>query len=62
MDFKITLPEWAQQELEKMPEIFPTLEDRMSAVIRFSRLNFENGTGGPFAAGIFHRARPGYEY
>ncbi|MBX3080995.1 MAG: nucleoside deaminase [Anaerolineae bacterium] len=27
----------------------------MAEVIRFSRLNFENGTGGPFAAGVFER-------
>jgi tRNA(Arg) A34 adenosine deaminase TadA len=27
----------------------------MAAVIRFSRLNFEHGTGGPFAAGVFER-------
>ncbi|MDL1901888.1 nucleoside deaminase [Anaerolineae bacterium CFX9] len=27
----------------------------MAAVIRFSRLNFERGTGGPFAAGVFER-------
>ncbi|MBX3061335.1 MAG: nucleoside deaminase [Anaerolineae bacterium] len=27
----------------------------MAAVIRFSRLNFEKGTGGPFAAGVFER-------
>ena len=27
----------------------------MRAVIRFSRLNFENKTGGPFAAGVFEK-------
>nr|PZN55261.1 MAG: CMP deaminase [Chloroflexota bacterium] len=27
----------------------------MAAVIEFSRLNFEHGTGGPFAAGVFER-------
>ncbi|MBZ0293150.1 MAG: nucleoside deaminase [Anaerolineae bacterium] len=27
----------------------------MEAVIRFSRLNFERNTGGPFAAGVFER-------
>ena len=30
-------------------------EEQMRHVIRFSRLNFENGTGGPFAAGVFER-------
>ncbi|MBV7327127.1 nucleoside deaminase [Chloroflexi bacterium TSY] len=27
----------------------------MATVIEFSRLNFEHGTGGPFAAGVFER-------
>lgn len=27
----------------------------MSAVIKFSRLNYERGTGVPFAAGVFER-------
>jgi len=31
------------------------LEERMAAVIRFSRLNIEKKTGGPFAAGVFER-------
>lgn len=32
-----------------------SLEDRMHAVIQFSRLNIENQTGGPFSAGVFER-------
>jgi tRNA(Arg) A34 adenosine deaminase TadA len=55
MEFSITLPEWAENELKKMPDVLPTLEERMEAVIRFSRLNFEHETGGPFAAGVFER-------
>jgi tRNA(Arg) A34 adenosine deaminase TadA len=55
MDFTLALPDWATDELQHLPERLPTLEDRMAAVIRFSRLNFENGTGGPFAAGVFER-------
>ena len=51
--FGITLPDWAIEELAALPECITTLEDRMAAVIRFSRLNFEHDTGGPFAAGIF---------
>ncbi len=31
------------------------MEDRMRAVIRFSRLNIEHQTGGPFSAGVFER-------
>lgn len=55
MDFTISLPDWAEQELQRLPTHIPSLEDRMAEVIRFSHLNFENGTGGPFAAGVFER-------
>lgn len=55
MDFTISLPDWALEENARLPEIMPTVEERMAAVIRFSRLNFEYGTGGPFAAGVFER-------
>lgn len=51
--FGITLPDWAIEELAGLPECITSFEDRMAAVIRFSRLNFEHDTGGPFAAGIF---------
>lgn len=53
MEFTLSLPDWAVEELKKLPTHIPKLEDRMREVIRFSRLNFENGTGGPFAAGVF---------
>ncbi|MEM8860053.1 MAG: deaminase [Chloroflexota bacterium] len=55
MNFEITLPDWAIQELDKLPSEIPNLEDRMREVIRFSRLNFEKQTGGPFAAGVFEK-------
>jgi tRNA(Arg) A34 adenosine deaminase TadA len=55
MEFTLSLPDWAVEENRRLPEYLPTLEDRMAAVIRFSRLNFENRTGGPFAAGVFER-------
>jgi tRNA(Arg) A34 adenosine deaminase TadA len=55
MEFTISLPDWAEAELKKLPTHIPNLEDRMREVIRFSRLNFERGTGGPFAAGVFER-------
>jgi tRNA(Arg) A34 adenosine deaminase TadA len=55
MEFTISLPDWAEAELRKLPTHIPNLEDRMREVIRFSRLNFERGTGGPFAAGVFER-------
>ncbi len=55
MNFEITLPDWAISELEKLPTHIPKLEDRMREVIRFSRLNIEHETGGPFAAGVFEK-------
>jgi len=53
--FALDLPDWAVEELNGLPAFLPSLEERMRAVIRFSRLNFQRGTGGPFAAGIFER-------
>lgn len=38
-----------------MPKTFPSLEDRMRAVIRFSQLNIDHQTGGPFAAAVFEK-------
>ena len=55
MEFTLSLPDWAIEELKHLPTYIPKLEDRMREVIRFSRLNFEKGTGGPFAAGVFER-------
>jgi len=56
MSLEITLPDWAIAENEALPEFIPDLEERMRIAIRFSRLNFENQTGGPFAAGIFEKS------
>lgn len=55
MELTLSLPEWTTEEQKRLPSHLPKLEDRMAAVIRFSRLNFERGTGGPFAAGVFER-------
>ena len=55
MEFTLSLPDWAVEENQRLPEFIPSLDDRMREVIRFSRLNFERGTGGPFAAGVFER-------
>jgi tRNA(Arg) A34 adenosine deaminase TadA len=55
MEFTLSLPDWAVEEMKHLPTHFPTLEERMREVIRFSRLNFEKQTGGPFAAGVFER-------
>ena len=51
----LTVPDWLNDELSRLPTHFDTLEARMAAVIRFSRINVERDTGGPFAAGIFER-------
>ena len=56
MQFTLSLPDWAVEENGKLPAVMSTLEERMAAVIRFSRLNFERNTGGPFAAGVFELA------
>ena len=53
--FTLDLPDWAVEELNAMPRHLVSVEERMAAVIEFSRRNFQNNTGGPFAAGIFER-------
>ncbi|MDA8564253.1 nucleoside deaminase [Mariniblastus sp.] len=55
MEIKVTLPEWVIAETEQLPDFIPELEERMRTVIRFSRLNVEHQTGGPFAAGVFEK-------
>ena len=52
-EFRLALPEWALTEISLLPTHLPSLTDRMREVIRFSRLNIEHQTGGPFAAGVF---------
>lgn len=53
--FSLDLPDWAVEELNNLPEFFRTHEERMAVVIKFSRMNFQQKSGGPFAAGIFER-------
>lgn len=53
--FTLSLPEWAIAEQSQLPEFVPTAEEQMAIVLRFARRNFEQGTGGPFAAGVFER-------
>ena len=52
-EIMLTLPEWAVEELGKMPQVIPSLEERVAAVVRLSQLNVDNDTGGPFAAAVF---------
>ncbi|MGI6657019.1 MAG: nucleoside deaminase [Desulfobulbus sp.] len=51
----LDLPDWCTEELHALPKYLPTLAERMSAVLRFARLNTEHKSGGPFAAGVFER-------
>lgn len=51
MVVEITLPEWLSAET--LPTHIPNLDERMRFVIDLSRRNFENETGGPFAAAVF---------
>jgi tRNA(Arg) A34 adenosine deaminase TadA len=51
--FELGQPDWAMEALAQLPEYLPDIQARMAVVIRFSRLNIEFGTGGPFAAGVF---------
>ena len=55
MNCQINLPDWVIEETKRLPDVMPDIQQRMRAVIRFSELNFENETGGPFAAGIFEK-------
>jgi len=55
MQFTLNLPDWAIVELNQLPQYLHTVEERMAAVIRFSRLNIVHKSGGPFAAGVFER-------
>jgi tRNA(Arg) A34 adenosine deaminase TadA len=52
MHITLTMPEWLEEESATWPETLPTIEDRMRRVIGLARLNYERGTGGPFAAAV----------
>lgn len=51
----LDLPDWAIVEQHRLPDRLPDLQARMAAVIRFARLNAQQESGGPFAAGVFER-------
>jgi tRNA(Arg) A34 adenosine deaminase TadA len=55
LSISLSMPSWAAQALTELPSHLPTREERMAAVIEFSKINFRNKTGGPFAAGVFER-------
>jgi tRNA(Arg) A34 adenosine deaminase TadA len=47
------LPTWLQ--VAALDQVYVTLEERMRLAIELSRMNFESGTGGPFAGIVFER-------
>lgn len=47
------LPQWLAERVAVETGHFPTHEARMRLVIEWSSLNVEQGTGGPFGAGVF---------
>jgi len=51
----IELPLWLQQLATDELKNYITREERMAFVVGLSRLNIENGTGGPFAAAVFNK-------
>jgi pyrimidine deaminase RibD-like protein len=53
--FELSLPDWASESLAAAPVLFED-EARMRWVIELSRTNFEQDTGGPFAAAVFEEA------
>ena len=52
-EYTIPMPPWIKTELENLPTVYPTLEERMRQVIKFSQHNIDHKTGGPFAAAVF---------
>ncbi|THG31680.1 nucleoside deaminase [Naasia lichenicola] len=50
IDYTISLPDWVSSTLADVPEILPTIEDRMRLVNRLADQNWREGNGGPFAA------------
>lgn len=53
--FSLDLPDWAVEKQENLPKYIENIEDRMRVVVDFSKENFQQGTGGPFAAGVFEK-------
>lgn len=49
-DLHASLPEWLVPEIDSLPAVLPTLEDRMDLVNRLADRNWREGSGGPFAA------------
>ncbi len=52
--FTLNLPQWLVEHQRTSQRGFSTVEERMEYVIELSRMNYRNGTGGPFAAAVFN--------
>lgn len=50
---EITLPRWIDAALPSANQAYAGLEERMALVLALARQNVDEGTGGPFGAGIF---------
>ena len=53
MSTLLSLPNWATELESQLPESIGNAAERMRVVIKFACLNVQQGTGGPFAAGVF---------
>jgi len=51
--FQLALPAWINDFLDQQPQTFTTPEARMNLVTTMAQLNIQQGTGGPFGAGVF---------
>ncbi len=51
--FQLALPTWITDFLGQQPKTFTTPETRMDLVTTLAQLNIQQGTGGPFGAGVF---------
>ena len=51
--FQLALPTWITDFLGQQPKTFTTPEARMDLVTTLAQLNIQQGTGGPFGAGVF---------
>ncbi len=51
--FQLALPTWISDFLGQQPKTFTTPEARMDLVTTLAQLNIQQGTGGPFGAGVF---------
>jgi len=53
----IDLPDWVSSAIPSRNHVYETTEERMWLAVELSRLNVEQGTGGPFGAAVFDMER-----